>query len=126
MSTVESSQALRQEIKEKSLEVTQALYRTTELISDVEPLKWALRDTAIKTLNLVTLFVSQSYAQEKMKEFDQFNDLLDSLFIKMNLASSGTFITRTNFTLLQREYQVLQELMECGIAGHGLPPQNCF
>jgi len=78
--------------KERALKITEALYRTTELFSDTEPLKWSLRQTALEILNAAP------------QDLAKFEALIKNLFLKLELASSGTFISKMNFDVLKREY----------------------
>ena len=81
--------------KERALKITEALYRTTELFSDAEPLKWSLRQTALEILNAAP------------QDLPKFEALIKNLFLKLELASSGTFISKMNFDVLKREYTKL-------------------
>ncbi|KKT41328.1 MAG: hypothetical protein UW30_C0009G0008 [Candidatus Giovannonibacteria bacterium GW2011_GWA2_44_13b] len=81
--------------KERALKITEALYRTTELFSDTEPLKWSLRQTALDILNAAP------------QDLPKFEALIKNLFLKLELASSGTFISKMNFDVLKREYTKL-------------------
>jgi DNA-binding transcriptional ArsR family regulator len=86
--------------KEKALKITEALYRTTELFSDAEPLKWSLRQTALEVLNA---------APQDLVKIDA---LVKGLLLKLELASNGTFISKMNFDVLRREYSnLLSQLM---------------
>ncbi|OGF62298.1 hypothetical protein A2662_00995 [Candidatus Giovannonibacteria bacterium RIFCSPHIGHO2_01_FULL_45_33] len=88
------------ESKERALQITEALYRTTELFSDAEPLKWSLRQTALEILN------------SGPQELNRVEVLIKGLFLKLELAASGTFISKMNFDVLKREYSgLLSSLM---------------
>ncbi len=92
-----------EEIKQKALKITEALYRTTDLFYDVEPLKWSLRETSLSILEIVSGIEGKS-EYERSREIEKLNNLVKKLFLKLELASSGTFISRTNFDVLEREY----------------------
>lgn len=83
------------ELKEKALKITEALYRTTDLFSDAEPLKWSLRQTALDVLNL------------RRQDSFGLEESVKSLTLKLDLASSGTFISKTNFDVIKRAYMEL-------------------
>lgn len=83
------------ELKERALQITEALYRTTELFSDAEPLKWSLRQTALDILN------------SGPQDTNHVEVLIKGLFLKLELAASGTFISKMNFDVLKREYSNL-------------------
>ena len=88
------------EVKDKALKITEALYRTTDLFSDAEPLKWSLRQTAVDILN--------SSPQDIVK----LEILVKNLLLKLELAAGGTFISKMNFDVLKREYSnLLSEAM---------------
>ena len=85
-----------EELKQRALKITEALYRTTELFSDAEPLKWSLRKASLEILDVVS-----SADAAKAESFTK------SLLLKLELASSGTFISKVNFEVLEREYLAL-------------------
>ena len=87
-------------LKERGLKITEALYRTTDLFSDAEPLKWALRETALDILS------------SEPRDAARLEALVRDMVIKLELAASGTFISKMNFDVLKREYAgLLQEVM---------------
>lgn len=88
-----------EETKERALQITEALYRTTELFSDAEPLKWSLRQNALDILN------------SGEQDLGRVETLMKNLFLKLELASSGTFISKMNFDVLKREYSNLLSKM---------------
>ncbi len=96
------------EVQDKALRVTEALYRTTNLFSDTEPLKWSLRESAVKILNAVSGF-DHNATYEQSRELEQLESLLKGLFLKFDLAASGTFIARRNFDVLRQEYLSLRD-----------------
>ena len=79
-------------LKEKALKITEALYRTTDLFSDAEPLKWSLRQTALDVLNA------------RQQDFFGLEESVKNISLKLDLASSGTFISKTNFDVIKRAY----------------------
>lgn len=83
-------------LKEKALKITEALYRTTELFSDSEPLKWSLRKVSLEILDVVSSV-----------DVGKAEGLIKGLLLKLELASSGTFISKVNFGVLEREYLAL-------------------
>src|SRR3989344_5286479 len=91
------------EIKQRALKITEALYRTTDVMFDGEPLKWSLRETGVDILNIVSNLNSGS----QLRDIEKLNGLIKNLFLKLELASSGTFISKVNFEVLQREYSIL-------------------
>ena len=96
-----------EEIKQKALKITEALYRVSDLLFDGEPLKWSLRKTALEILESASgTTVDSQY--EKVKAFDRLNSLIESLFMKLELASGGTLISAMNFQVLRREYANLR------------------
>lgn len=92
-----------EKLKERALKITEALYRTTDLLFDGEPLKWSLRTTALDIMNIVSNLNSAG----QMREIDKLNAMIQNLFLKLELASSGTYISKMNFEVLKREYSAL-------------------
>ena len=92
-----------EELKQRALKITEALYRTTDIMFDGEPLKWSLRQSALDVMNIVSGFNSEG----QIREAEKLEILCRNLFLKLELASSGTYISRMNFEVLKREYSVL-------------------
>ena len=89
------------DIKQKTLKITEALYRTTDLFSDAEPLKWSMRQNALDILNCPLSGSPQ--------DIGHINFLVKDIFLKLELATGGTFISKTNFEVLRRAYSELLE-----------------
>lgn len=94
------------DLHEQVLKITEALYRTTALFSESEPLKWSLRDAGVKILNSVSAF-EQNMTHSQIKELESLKIFVRGMFLKLELASSGTFVARSNFDVLKREYALL-------------------
>ena len=92
-----------QELRERTMKVTEALYRTTDLFSDMEPLKWSLRDSAVKILSKISSLAERP-SYDDLRGLDSLTKEVEAIFYKLNLASGGTFVARANFDVLEREY----------------------
>ena len=98
------------ETQERALRVTEALYRTTDLFSDNEPLKWSLRESAVKILQAIS-------ALDKNASFDDFRETqraeknIRGLLVHIELAASSAFMARKNFEVLEREYIILRDMV---------------
>ncbi|MDP3935049.1 MAG: DeoR family transcriptional regulator [Candidatus Giovannonibacteria bacterium] len=88
-----------EELKQRALKITEALYRTTDLFSDAEPLKWALRKEALDILNAQPRDILTLEATVK------------NMLLKLELAACGTFISKKNFDVLGREYMGLLDII---------------
>ncbi len=95
-------------LRQRALKITEALYRTTDIMFDGEPLKWSLRNNAVEIINIVSGFDSGI----QVNEINRLNKLINNLFLKLELASSGTYISRVNFEVLRREYSMLNHTIE--------------
>lgn len=92
-----------EKLKERALKITEALYRSTDIMFDGEPLKWSLRQSALEIMNIV----SGLHSSGQVSEVSKVDKLLGNLFLKLELASSGTYISKMNFEVLKREYSAL-------------------
>src|SRR3989344_4315944 len=91
---------MSENLKEKALKITEALYRIPDLFSDAEPLKWALRENALEIIGA------------DPRDTVKLEKLAKSMFVKLELASSGTFISKVNFEVLAKAYSgLLRETM---------------
>lgn len=104
--------ALR-ELRERTMKITEALYRTTDLFSDAEPLKWSLRENAVQILNTLSDISSEPTYQE-LRGAQALEKMINTLCYKLDLAAGGTFIAKSNFDILEREYKALSEQVAHG------------
>ena len=95
-------------LRQRALKITEALYRTTDIMFDGEQLNWSLRNNAVEIINIVSGFDSGI----QVNEINRLNKLINNLFLKLELASSGTYISRVNFEVLRREYSMLNHTIE--------------
>ena len=107
---LQSSEALI-EIQGRVLRVTEALYRTTDLFSDSEPLKWSLRESAIKILQTLSA-LDQHASFEDFREAQRVEKNIRGILVKIGLAASGLFMAGKNFEVLEREYIALRDTLE--------------
>ncbi len=108
----EKNIAALQELRARAMRVTEALYRTTDLFPDAEPLKWSLRDSAVKILNTLSE-ISEQPSYQELRNTQMLEKMIGALCYKLDLATGGTFIARANFDVLDREYKSLaQKIMQ--------------
>ena len=93
-----------EQLKERALKITEALYRTTDIMFDGEPLKWSLRQSALEIMNIVSNLNSC-----QISEVNKADRIIKNVFLKLELASSGTYMSKMNFEVLKREYSVLNQ-----------------
>jgi len=79
--------------------LTRALYRVTDRLTDREPLKWQLRENALKLENLLFQKEDSSDSQKENREM-----LFAALTRNLELASSFSYVARINFEVLLKEY----------------------
>lgn len=89
-----------QDLQERVVRITEAVYRTTDVFSDVEPLKWALRSSAVEIVNMITSGSRHDYNRATI--------LVKAMMLKLHLAASGAFVARANFDVLERAYHDLE------------------
>lgn len=97
-------------ISDRVQRITAALYRVTEMFSDSEPVKWLLRKDAIEIFNKLSA-LEKSILNERVKDIDAASRTIDHLLRALELASSGTFISRVNFEVLKREYIAMRDFL---------------
>lgn len=83
------------EVKERALKIAEAVYRTTDLFSDAEPLKWSLRQAALEIMSI------------SHQDIGRLESLIKNILLKLELSSSGTFVFRVNYDVIKREYSNL-------------------
>jgi HD superfamily phosphohydrolase len=97
------------QIMDKVQKLTGALYRVTDLLSDKEPLKWALRNKAINIYDNITslIFVKNkdNIIEETLNNFCRLINILE-------LIPMTAFISNLNFEILKKEYVNLKAFIE--------------
>lgn len=95
--------------------LTEALYRVSDLYSDQEPLKWALRENAIYLYDKLMSVMDMSDMMSDRKQKTDLGEIISSfsqMAHKLDLASLGGFISDINFEILKKEYKKLKEFIE--------------
>lgn len=98
-------------IYKKTEKLVTALYMITNFIKDNEPLKWKLRDNALKLLSLNGQFTHVSLSERKdlIKEYQVIAFEIISL---SSIASHGGLVSEMNASVLVREFNSLISLIE--------------
>lgn len=102
-------------ITDRIKKLTEALYRVSDLYSDQEPLKWALRENAIYLYNKLMSVMDMSDIMSVRKQKAELGEITSSfskMAHKLDLASLGGFISDINFEILKKEYKKLKEFIE--------------
>lgn len=84
----------------KSHKLSAALYMVTNFMSDMDPLKWTLRDKSITVFSQIT----SDNPDQALAEVNQIVALID-----IGLMNPG--VSEMNFAVLQREYSVLKDVL---------------
>jgi predicted ArsR family transcriptional regulator len=100
------------EVKDHVIRVTAALYRVTDLFEDEEPLKWMLRKYALEVFELITQEDDQLPFKTRIRNIEGVLSRLRLMQDALSLAEAGNFVSRINFEVLGREYQILATGME--------------
>lgn len=103
MSDITTTENKLSDIVLKVKKITEALYRITDFFPDEEPLKWALRKNAIETLD-ICLSEKNHTNYERVGAIRHASLTIEKILNLAELASFGSFIAKSNFEVLQREY----------------------
>lgn len=99
------------EVCERAQKITEALYRVTDLFRDQEPLKWVLRKEGVGILEAI-LNLKAHLPHEGFRELNLIGERIERTIQILELASSSSFISETNFQVLKREYGFLVDVIE--------------
>ena len=110
--------------------ITEALYRVTELFSDREPLKWALRNSAVELFDYLLSAEDREISDAGDLPSHQYigGEGLFKLVKKVSrilelASSSGSFVSSINFEVLRREYLSLGDSFENQLESRKQEPQ---
>ena len=98
-------------MRSRAQKITEALYRITDIFPDKEPLKWHLRKEGIFVFKIFSN-IEDSTAYEREKYIDKAEKIIPRVINALELASLGTFISRTNFEILIKEYHMLLDFIK--------------
>lgn len=105
----------------KSKKLVQAVYLVTSFISDSEPLKWRLRDSALEFLSDTSLLIPANSLSGGVSEASQISPLfkisvLESVLNRseqmqglFDVALAANFASEMNFSILKNEFAQLQK-----------------
>ena len=99
---------LRQVISDRLQKLTNALYRVTDLLSDREPLKWILRNKALKIYDIFSLLLSDIDIKDKNKKLNEGLSYLSQIINILGMMSNGDSLFYKNFEILNKEYNNLK------------------
>ena len=95
----------------KSEKLTTALYMVTEIMSEREPMKWKMRETAVELLTGVTTSMNATPA-EKMSALADVLKKIERMISFLEIAHASRMLSEMNASVLKREYAVLKTSVE--------------
>ncbi len=110
----QNPQAIKDTIMDKMRKLTAALYRVTELYPDKEPIKWALRNSAV-CLYIDLMSVMSDSAVLSDRTYNNLLNAISEIIHTLELASVGGFVLDLNFEILKKEYLALNNLLKNGV-----------
>ena len=96
---------------DRTQKITEALYRVTDFFSDTEPLKWVLRKEAVEIFNFVLKISVSSSSDSKHRALESISNRIWTLMRILEIASSNSFVSETNFSVLKREYTTIMDIL---------------
>ena len=88
--------------------VTNAAYRVTDLLSDKEPLKWAMREKAVSIFSNLISSSNKTFL-EKNNSLEEAEQLINQLIILFSLFEDEKSVSGMNFKILKQEYASISE-----------------
>lgn len=95
----------------KSEKLTTALYMVTDIMSEREPMKWKMRETAVELMSGVTLAVGAN-PTEKMSALADVLKKAERLISFLDIAEASRLLSAMNASVLKKEYTVLKSSIE--------------
>ena len=96
---------------DRAQKITEALYRVTDFFSDTEPLKWVLRKEAVEIFNFILKISISSPGDDKHHVLENIKNRIRTLLRILEIASSNSFVSETNFNVLKREYTTIMDVL---------------
>lgn len=96
----------------KTEKITSALYLVTNLLSDSEPIKAALRD---KSLNILNEILPHSSSALQSRIVSHIHPSVSELMALLGIAQQAGLISEMNGTILGGEYKLLVKLLQEGV-----------
>jgi hypothetical protein len=95
----------------KSEKLTTALYMVTDILTEREPMKWKMRETAVDLLSGVTVSMS-TQGGEKLAALSDVLKKLDRMISFLEIAEASSVLSKMNAGVLRKEYVVLKTSIE--------------
>lgn len=95
----------------KAEKLTTALYLVTDILRDMEPLKWKAREASIDVLSEISV-VTTSSQSEKISTLRLVIKKIERIMSFLDIAASSHMMTEMNASVLKREYAALKEGVE--------------
>lgn len=96
-------------VNDKVKKITTALYMVTSFLSDTEPIKWKLRERAVTLMSDIAS-VRMHTTAESENLFAGFVVTVREIVSLLEVAAAAKLISEMNFTILVREYNLLDEM----------------
>ena len=95
----------------KAEKLTTALYLVTDILRDMEPLKWKAREASIDVLSDISVATTSSQS-EKISTLRLVIKKIERIMSFLDIAASSHMMTEMNASVLKREYAALKEGVE--------------
>lgn len=98
-------------LHQKAERLTVAMYMVTDLFDDREPLKWELRERAVKVVSFIVQHSQRTPISHERLYDHSLIEVVTAVLVPLELAMHMRRVSKMNFSLLRDEYQSLVTLL---------------
>jgi len=96
-------------VYKKTERIVSALYLTSSLFSDNEPIKWRIREVGVNVIACVLSLTANPISKQEI--VSRINADLLKLLSLLDIASSAGFVSEMNFSILKKELENILETL---------------
>lgn len=97
-------------LSDRVQKITKAVYRVTDILSDKEPLKWALREKSVFILNTLVFLEKDDYLG-RIPQIKKIEQSVNQIILALSLLPDNFLLSGINFEILKNEYSAINKLV---------------
>jgi hypothetical protein len=98
----------------KAQKLTTAIYIVTDILSDMEPMKWSARESSVEILREVSLSVTSARV-DRTGVRRTVLEKIEAIMALLDVTASAHILSEMNVAMINTEYQILKDNI---VAGH--------
>lgn len=98
-------------LSKKAEKLSIAVYLVTGFLSDKEPIKWQIREVALKIISNI-IFIEDLTMSEREQHLKSVSLKIEKIISLLEIAVTAGFVSEMNFSILREEYSFILEMIK--------------